>query len=232
METTVMAPRASVAATNTRWLRISYVPSPFLDNLFPQCTTRLSSMEFWVWSHQGDPTPRGWDEGESLHNFGWDKMMISGRLIIAALVGLLSPGLQAFLCRCLLFECLPKALKIDEMRRLCLWPSSEGSSPSGGQPTPLLKAGQCHETQLWPDIGGHSFETCHAMHKRKTSFSNLNLHLGNLLFIRELGYCSTDFLLCQVKSLEVEVKKVKEHEEFYQNKVRIMTYVIVTWDTC
>ena len=24
---------------------------------------------------------------------------------------------------------------------------------------------------------------------------------------------------CQVKSLEVEVKKVKEHEEFYQNKV-------------
>ena len=37
---------------------------------------------------------------------------------------------------------------------------------------------------------------------------------------------------CQVKSLEAEVKKVKEHEEFYQNKVGIMTYVIVTWDTC
>ena len=28
---------------------------------------------------------------------------------------------------------------------------------------------------------------------------------------------------CQVKSLEAEVKKVKEHEEFYQNKVGMST---------
>ena len=147
-----------------------------LTHFYPQRTARLSCVEFWFRSHQGDQAARGRDEGEAFSlSLGSRKptMMITGRLIIAPLVGLLNPGLESLFPTPLLSVCyghliLMRCVTCAFGRSLLV------GLPQGRTAHPSLKGwtipwdevlSRCRGAQIW-DL------PCDA--KWKTSFSNLS----------------------------------------------------------